>query len=94
MFRIHRLVGDVLGKEDITNKDRFVDEADIKLFRRCIGQLGWLSTISKPEASYMHCILSTVQARPQVSDFLKFRKIVTELKTAGSKIMLSKLESS
>ena len=83
---------DVLDRDKLADKDRFVEGEEITLFRRSVGQLGWLSTVTKPEASFMHCLLGTIQAKPQVKDFILFKKIVTELKTAGSKIILPRLD--
>ena len=83
---------DLLPSEAMRAKERNVSEEEVRRFKQGVGQLGWLTTISKPEAAFMYCLLSTVQAHPSVKDFLKYKKIINELKNVNSSIKLKPLD--
>ena len=76
------------------DKFRYVDAKEQQIFKQGVGQLGWLSGLSKPEMSFMFCALSTVQKNPQVADFSKYHKAVRELRSTQSYIKINKLELS
>ena len=82
---------DLLPKESMENKQRFADEEETRIFRQGIGQLGWITSICKPEASFSYCVLSTVQSKPQISDFVKYAKVVRDLKSSDTWLRISKL---
>lgn len=84
---------DLLPKEALKDKYRFVDESEKRTFRQGIGQLGWLTSISRPEAAFDYCVMSTRQAKPQVSDFFLYRKAVREMKNNSYEIRLKKLNT-
>ena len=83
---------DLLPKEKMGNRDRFVDKDEITLFRQGVGQLGWVTSISKPESSFGYCSLSVLQANPRVKDFCLYRKIVKELQSQEWKIKISAVD--
>ena len=83
---------ELLSKDSMTDRDRYADKDEQKIFKRGIGQLGWITSISKPEGSFMYCALSTVQSRPKIEDFIKYRKIVRDLKSCDSSIKINKLD--
>ena len=85
---------ELLPKEAMKDKFRYVDAKEQLIFKRGVGQLGWLSGLSKPEMSFMFCALSTVQKNPQVADFSKYHKAVRELRSTQSFIKINKLELS
>ena len=81
-----------LPKESMKDNLRYVNEIEKRLFRQCVGQLGWLANISKPEAAFSYCTLSTVQSKPQVADFKKFKKTIQDLQTQKSKLTIKKID--
>ena len=83
---------DLLPRETMKNKDRFVDKEEISLFKQGVGQLGWLSSVSKPDASFAYCTLSVVQASPQVKDFNLYRKCVKDLQNREWKIAIGSID--
>lgn len=85
---------DLLPSEATADKYRFATDAEKKIFRQGVGQLGWISSISRPEASFMYCHLSTLQSKPQVVDFLKYKKAVKDLKSSESIIKIEKINFS
>ena len=89
---LHAMKLDLLPKQAMTDKDRFANEEEITLFRQGIGQLGWLASVCKPEASFDYCTLSTVQSNPQVRDFLTYRKAVRNLQALDWKIVIGSVD--
>ena len=71
----------LLGNEAMKDKERFADKKEITIFRQAVGQLGWVSSVSKPEAAFGYCCLSIVQSKPQIKDFHMHRKVVKELQS-------------
>ena len=82
---------ELLDKEYLKEKDREACASEVKVFKQGVGQLGWMATISKPEASYMYCQLSTIQSNPLIRDFVKYRKVINELKNNPSCIIIRPL---
>ena len=62
------------------------------LFRRGLGQLGWLANITKPEASFHYCTLSTVQSKPHVANFKKLEKAICDLQVHNSTMQINKID--
>ena len=83
---------DLLPNEGMTDKLRYADENERKIFKQAVGQLGWVSGISRPDAAFAYCVLSTVQNQPQVTDFIKYKKAVRDLKSMSLIIKISKLD--
>ena len=79
---------DLLNKASMQDKNRFAERQEISLFRQGLGQLGWVTSVSKPEASFGYCSLSVLQANPQIKDFMLYRKIVKELQSQEWKITI------
>ena len=83
---------DYLTKQQMMEKYRYVNEAEKRLFRQGVGQLGWIASISRPEASFMYCCLATVQSKPQVIDFVRLRKTIRSLKASEQFLKIAKLK--
>ena len=81
----------LIPREAMKNKDRLVDKEEISVFRKGIGQLGWLSSVTRPEAAFAYCTLSVIQAKPQVKDFRLFGKTVKELQSRQWKILIPEI---
>ena len=63
---------ELLPYEAMRDKMRMATEEEKRIFRLGVGQLGWLTNNTKPEGAYMYCLLSTLQSKPKIADFLKF----------------------
>ena len=83
----------LISKELYKNK-KYVSEAEKKLFRMGVGQLGWLEHTTKPEIGFAFCQLSMVQKDPQMKDFAMYAKTVKDVKANNSGIRVSKLDLS
>ena len=83
---------ELLPKEMLSDKDRSVTPEETKIFRQAVGSLGWVAAITRPEFAYYYCIIGTVQSKPKVNDFIKYRKTVKELKSCDSRILIKKLD--
>ena len=70
-----------LTKEQLSNKDRVANEDEKKKFRAIVGQLGWISGMSRPDIAFGYCNLSTAQAKPKMSDFIHANKVIRDLKS-------------
>ena len=79
---------DLLSKEAQANKERFVESEEISLFRHGIGQLGWVSSVSRPEVAFAYCTLSVIQAKPQVKDFRTYKKTIKDLQSRQWNILV------
>ena len=66
----------LLESDLLKDKDRLTTPEERKVLRSGVGQLGWISGITKPEASFSFCYLSTLQSNPQIGDFIKLQKAV------------------
>ena len=89
---LETMEADLLPREACREKFRFADEKEKRAFRQGIGQLGWLTSVSRPDAAFDYCVMSTRQAKPQVSDFLQYRKTVRDVKNNSYEIILKKLD--
>ena len=69
-------VGRVCGLE----KNSKVDDGLRKQYRGLVGQLNWASGMSRPDASFNACVLSTKQSAPNLSDLREGNKAVRDLK--------------
>ena len=70
---------DLLDKERLKEKESFASSEEITLFRQAVGQLGWLTSVSKPDSAFAYCHLSVIQAKPQIKDFIAYQKVVKSL---------------
>ena len=86
--------GELLSRDVLKEKERYANEDEKKIFKQGVGQLGWLSGISKPEASFMYCTLSTIQSKPQMKDFSTLTKAFRDLKASNSEIKINELDLS
>ena len=82
----------LLQLDAMKDKERIVSPEEKKKFKQGVGQLGWIASMTKPEASFMFCLLSTLQSQPQVKDFVKFKKAVRDLKNSNTWLKIIKLD--
>ena len=82
---------DLLPSMNMRDRDRYADKEEQRAFKQGIGQLGWITSISKPEGAFSYCVLSTVQSNPQIADFVKYKKAVRDLKNTDSEIKINRL---
>ena len=82
----------LLTREALLDKERYADSEEISLFRHGVGQLGWLSSVSKPEAAFAYCSLSIIQAKPQVRDFSMYTKTIKDLQSRQWKILIRSID--
>ena len=47
-----------------------------RLLRGLLGQLNWITSMTRPEIAYDVCEIATIQSKALVSDLLKANKIV------------------
>ena len=83
---------ELVPKEATKMKSRLADKEEQKLFKQGVGQLGWLANITRPEASFMYCTLSTVQSKPKMEDFTKYSKAVKDLKNEEAWMKIRRLD--
>ena len=81
---------ELLPKEMLSDKNRSVTPEETKIFRQAVGSLGWVAAITRPEFAYYY-YMGTVQSKPKVNDFIRYRKTVKELKSCDSRILIKKL---
>ena len=62
-------------------KHKEVDGKMRRKFRGLVGQLSWASGISRPDASFSACALSTVQSKPTYKDIMDANKAIRDLKS-------------
>ena len=72
----------LIPREDMKDNDRYVSDEEIIVFRKAVGQIGWLVNTSLPEAAFVFCNLSVVQSKPQVRDIKRYEKLVRDLKSS------------
>jgi hypothetical protein len=63
-----------------------------KMFRGLVGQLSWPSGISRPDASFSACSLSTVQSKPKYRDLFEANKAIRELKNTYLELKYPRLD--
>ena len=85
---------DLVAPSLLKEKLRFAMDEEKKQFRQGVGQLGWITNISRPETAFSFCTLSTVQRNPQMADFAKFKKAVKDMKMTDSFIKINKIAKS
>ena len=85
---------DILSSSRLKDKDSLATLEEKRLFKQTVGQLGWVTSISRPEGSFAFCLLSTKQSNPTMRDFTRLKKEVRELKTIDSWMKIGKLDFS
>ena len=77
----------VLPNSNNLIRDQEVTDTNLrKQFKGLVGQLSWASGISRPDAAFNACVLSTVQSSPTFKDFFEANKAVRDLKSAAVEI--------
>ena len=90
---VNSLEDHLISKELYQDKERFSSESEKKLFRKGVGQLGWLEHTTKPEIGFAFCQLSMVQSKPQMKDFATYAKTVKDVKSSSDDgIKIQKLD--
>ena len=80
-----------LTSDQLKDRSRLASEEEKKLFRTSIGQLGWLTSVSRPDGLFMFCDLSTIQSKPQILDLVRANKTIRDLKNQDSRILIKSL---
>lgn len=80
-----------LNKEQLQNKDRLATDVEKRNFRSVVGQLGWITGMSRPDVSFSYCELSTCQSRPKILDLIKANKTIRDLKSRDVSIKFGPL---
>ena len=89
---VDALTEGLVDKTRLEDKERTATDEEKKAFRRGVGQLGWLQSTTRPEIGFAFCQLSTVQSKPKMRDFLKYKKAVKDLKCHRSSLRINKLD--
>lgn len=63
------------------NKDRSLDEQEVKSLKHLSGQLNWIVTQSRPDVAYDNCIVGNSISRATVRDVLQANKAVRKAKS-------------
>ena len=85
----------MVEKDSLRNKDKAASEEEIRTFRRAVGTLGWVVSVSRPEYAFAFSVLGSVQSKPKMSDFIRYAKAVKEMKsTVMSQMVIKKLNVS
>ena len=80
-----------LHKERKLQKDAELTMSEKRQFRGLIGQLNWISGMSRPDISFEVCQLSTMLNKPTVSDVLRANKVVRHVKGTNAQIKVPNL---
>ena len=83
---------DLLTEEYLKDKTRQANHEERHIFKQAVGQLGWITNMCRPDAAYMFCALSTIQSKPLIGDFIRFRKAVRDLKMSDTWIKIGKID--
>ena len=82
-----------IGRERLRNKEDNITISERKQLRTIVGQLGWLSGISRPDISFKVSELSSAIKNATVNDLLKANKVLKYLKNTQSYIQFPKLDN-
>ena len=83
----------ILLPPNCSNDDLLSTEAR-EMFRSAVGQLTWLSGISRPEIAYHVCVAATVASSATVRDALQLNKVIKRVQNSTSFITYPSLEFS
>ena len=79
-------------KEQMFQSSDQLDEKERKDFRRAVGQLNWVSGITRPDISFHKCDASTRFKNSTVADALRVNKVIKYLKNTDSFIKIAQFE--
>ena len=82
---------ELLPDDRLKPKSRLAEDCEKQVFKQGVGQLGWLTNMSRPEGAYMYCILSTIQSKPTMQDFILYKKAIRDLKSTDTNIRINKM---
>ena len=82
----------LLTTNQLTEKDLKIPQEDISAVRSLVGQLNWLSGISRPEISFDTCNISTKVNNMKIRDVIELNKVVKRVKNEKNQIFFSTLD--
>ena len=85
-------ISEIELKKEIPDKLAAVGEDLHKEYRRIVGQLSWAAGITRPDAAYNACTLSTAASKPTYKDIIDANKAIRDLKSCDVKIKFPKLD--
>ena len=77
-----------LPKIDASMKQQEVGSELRRAFRGVVGQISWVAGMSRPDAAFNACSLSTVQSKATYRDFFEANKAVRDLKSNDLDIII------
>ena len=81
-----------LPKRTPMKHERVQDPKLHRSFRGLVGQLSWASGMTRPDAAFNSCILSTAQASPTYADIAEANKAVRDVKNKSFALRYPKLD--
>ena len=81
-----------LPKRTPMKHERVQDPKLHRSFRGLLGQLSWASGMTRPDAAFNSCILSTAQASPTYADISEANKAVRDVKDKSFALRYPKLD--
>ena len=82
-----------LDKNRVKNTSAILSDQERSQFRQLIGQLNWVTNMTRPEFCFEVCYASTVVNSATISDIIKLNKVVKQMKSEKSHIKFPSLET-
>ena len=67
----------LLTSNQLTEKDVVIPQEEISAIRSLVGQLNWLSSISRPDISFDTCNISTKVNNMKIRDVIELKRVKT-----------------
>ena len=83
-----------LPKIDASMKQQEVGSELRRAFRGVVGQISWVAGMSRPDAAFNACSLSTVQSKATYRDLFEANKAVRDLKSNDLDIIIPRMDLS
>lgn len=80
-----------LSQKRRAKRESFLNEQEIKEYRGVVGQINWVSSQTRPDATFDMLSLSMQMKHPQVENAIEANKVVRKLKSAQSGVTFRKL---
>ena len=82
----------LLTTNQLTEKDVKIPQEVISAIRSLVGQLNWLSSISRPDISFDTCKISTKVNNMKIRDAIELHKVVKSVKNEKNQILFLSLD--
>ena len=82
----------LLTTNQLTEKDVKIPQEVISAVRSLVGQLNWLSSISRPDISFDTCKISTKVNNMKIRDAIELHKVVKSVKNEKNQILFLSLD--